>query len=148
MIMGVDSTFECRRPCVLVAVSASEASARARAYAIGLARRQGARLVAVYVQDSAMNVAAAPEVAEVSAQLRADAAADLRLDISDASRHFELPLEFQVRDGEPVRQILALAHELPADVVVVGWSRRRLRWSRQLASALIRRAELPVVVVP
>lgn len=133
---------------MLVAVTGSAASARARAYAIGLARRQEARLVAVYVQDSAADVSGAPELAAVTAALRASAATDLLLDVRDASEHFELPLEFTVRDGEPVRQILALARELPADVVVVGWSRRRRRWTRRLATSLIRRGEIPVVVVP
>lgn len=139
---------EARRPCVLVAVTGSAASGRARAYAIGLARRQQARLVAVYVQDTVADVSGAPEIAAVTTQLRAGLASEVRLDVREASEHFELPLEFAVRQGEPVRQILQLARELPADVVVVGWSRRRLRLTRQLASALIRRAELPVVVVP
>ena len=100
------------------------------------------------MQDSAADVSGAPELAAVTAALRASAATDLLLDVRDASEHFELPLEFTVRDGEPVRQILALARELPADVVVVGWSRRRRRWTRRLATSLIRRGEIPVVVVP
>src|SRR6266571_2003867 len=85
---------------ILVGVDDSVTSLRAGAYAAGLARRQGARLVCVYVErPSAMYGAAAGAGAgAIAAQQQAleETAADLRRQAEDGARRLGVPLTFVV----------------------------------------------------
>jgi nucleotide-binding universal stress UspA family protein len=128
---------------ILVGVDDSVTSMRAGAYAAGLARRQGARLVCVYVErPSAMYGAAAGAGASaIAAQEQAlhETAADLRREAEEGARRLGLALTFVVARGDPYTELRRVADEVRADAVIVGASmqagtggsgRWRYGWSR------------------
>ena len=123
---------------ILVGVDDSVTSLRAGAYAAGLARRQGARLVVVYVaQPSAMYGAAAGAAAGVIAEQErsfTETAADLRRRVEEAGAEHGVPVTFITAAGDPYHELRRVADEVRADAVVVGASTKAGRW--------------PVTVVP
>ncbi|TQF06175.1 universal stress protein [Kitasatospora acidiphila] len=134
---------------LLVALDGSVTSMRAGAYAAGLARRQGSRLIAVYVQTvgalagmSALAVQAAREGAEATA-------AELRELAERQARERGVGLTFVTRTGDPFTEIAALADAERADGVLVGASEHLgHRLVGSLAVRLVRAGRWPVTVVP
>ena len=134
-------------------VDDSVTSLRAGAYAAGLARRQGARLVAVYVeQRSAMYGAAAGAGAAVIAEqdrALAETAADLRQQAEEGAARVGVPLTFIAAAGDPYHELRRVADEVRADAVVVGASAQAgHRWVGSLAVRLVKAGRWPVTVVP
>lgn len=139
---------------ILLGVDASPTSLNAAAYAIGLARRQGAHLVGVYVRDRAplviglSAVAGAGQDAVAGYQAQEEIVAELRAAFDavpqDTVRH-----EFLVRVGDPYQELVRAADEVGAEAIVVGASTQfGHRIAGSLAARLIRSARWPVVVVP
>ncbi len=134
---------------IVAAVDGSVTSLRAVAYAAGLARRQGSRLLAVYVNSlgalagtSAQAVAAVREGNEQTAR-------ELRELAEQAVHERGLDLTFTVRTGDPFTEITRLAEEVRADALVVGASEQRgHRLIGSLAVRLVRAGRWPVTVVP
>jgi nucleotide-binding universal stress UspA family protein len=135
---------------VLAAVDGSRTSLRACAYAAGVARRQRARLVIVYVQPAATGTIVAdytgaglmipPPVPSDPADLRREALA-VASDLQDAA--------FVVRTGDPCDQIVREARAAGAEVLILGAPESLLhRWMGSLASRLVRANICPVTVVP
>jgi nucleotide-binding universal stress UspA family protein len=134
---------------ILVGVDGSPSSIRARAYAVGMAHRQHARLIAVHVRPAYSSADLVPEAAEVTRRARDDLVDQLRRDISEAATYDRQQIEFWVRDGDPLRQLLAVAKQLTADALVVGASTQAgHRLIGSLASRLVRSRRIPVTVVP
>lgn len=138
---------------ILVGVDDSVTSLRAGAYALGLARRQGARLVCVYVEQlSAMYGAAASAGAGViGAQDQAlqDLAADLRRRAEEAAQTGGVSLTFITARGDPYLELRRVADEVRADAVIVGASTKAgHRWVGSLAVRLVKAGRWPVTVVP
>ena len=138
---------------ILVGIDDSVTSLRAGAYAVGLARRQGARLVVVYVeQPSVIYGAAAGAGADVIAeQQRAlgETAADLRRRVEEAGAERGVPITFVTAAGDPYHELRRVADEVRADAVVVGASTKAgHRWIGSLAVRLVRAGRWPVTVVP
>ena len=138
---------------ILVGVDASVTSMRAGAYAAGLARRQGARLVCVYVEQfSAMYGAAAGAGAgAIAEQERAfgDTAAELRREIEDGAVRLGVPVTFITAVGDPYHELRRVADEVRADAVVVGASAKAgHRLVGSLAVRLVKAGRWPVTVVP
>ncbi|MBV9204339.1 MAG: universal stress protein [Actinobacteria bacterium] len=138
---------------ILVGVDDSVTSLRAAAYAAGLARRQGARLIAVYVEQlSAMYGAAAGAAAgAVAAQEQAlsETAEDLRRRAEEYARIAGLPVTFVAARGDPYTELCRVADEARADAVVVGASAKAgHRWIGSLAVRLVKAGRWPVTVVP
>ena len=133
---------------VLVGVDGSPTSLRAGAYAAGMARRQGARLVVVYVARTYPLMAGlAPEGLPAVDVSEREAAAEVR-ELVAASVH-GVQAEFRVVRGEPFGALCRVADEIRADAVVVGASTgagHRLVGS--LAVKLVRAGRWPVTVVP
>jgi nucleotide-binding universal stress UspA family protein len=138
---------------ILVGVDDSVTSLRAAAYAAGLARRQGARLVFVYVaQLSALYGATASAGAgAIAAQGQAldETAADLRRRAEDGVGALGVPLTFITARGDPYTELTRVAGEVRADAVIVGASAKAgHRWIGSLAVRLVKAGKWPVTVVP
>jgi nucleotide-binding universal stress UspA family protein len=138
---------------ILVGVDDSVTSLRAGAYAAGLARRQRAKLIVVYVErPSSMTGAAAPSapgavVAEAQA-LRAQAD-DLRRRTEAEATRLGINAEFIAVPGNPGVEIPRIADEVRADAVVVGASTKAgHRFVGSLAVHLVKLGRWPVTVVP
>jgi nucleotide-binding universal stress UspA family protein len=134
---------------LLVAIDGSATSLRALAYAAGLARRQGARLVCLYVRPFTA-VAGIGAAAVTSMQAAHDEIVrELRETIESESQRLGLGARFVERHGSPFTEIVRLADELQADAVIVGASTKAgHRFVGSLAVHLVRVSRWPVTVVP
>ena len=134
---------------LLVGIDGSDTSLRAGAYAAGMARRQQARLVVLYVRpfSAAAGVGAG---AATSMQEAYDAvAAELRQTAEEQRARLGIDIVFVERDGNPFTEIVRLAGEIQADAVIVGASTKAgHRFVGSLAVHLVRASHWPVTVVP
>ncbi|MFC4052194.1 universal stress protein [Actinomadura syzygii] len=137
-------------PKVIVAgVDGSETSLRAGAYAWGLARRNGARLIAVHVASVSSLSALTPGGAAAMRDSADDVAADLRRNLEEAAGRAEVRYEFVTEPGDPYTVLARVADESRADVVVVGASAQAgHRLIGSVAVRLVRTGRWPVTVVP
>jgi nucleotide-binding universal stress UspA family protein len=138
---------------ILVGVDDSVTSLRAGAYAAGLARRQGARLVCVYVEQlSALYGAGAGAGAgAIAAQDQAlqETAADMQQRAEEYAGILGMPIKFIVAHGDPYTELRRVADEIRADAVIVGASTKAgHRWIGSLAVRLVKAGRWPVTVVP
>ncbi|MDH6575205.1 universal stress protein [Kitasatospora sp. MAP5-34] len=133
---------------IVAAIDGSLTSLRAAAYAGGLARRQGSRLLAIYVESvgtlagvSAAGVVASREATEATAE-------DLRR-LVELARQRGVELTLTTRTGDPYTEITRFAEEVRADALVVGASEHLgHRLVGSLAVRLVRAGRWPVTVVP
>jgi nucleotide-binding universal stress UspA family protein len=137
---------------ILVGVDDSVTATRAGFYAAGLARRQHARLIAVYVAPIGTTVAASSVGASVAAAEAAahdEIAADMRRRIEGAALELGIPIDFIVAHGDAYAEIKRIADEARADAIVVGASQKvGHRLIGSLAVRLVRAGKWPVTVVP
>jgi nucleotide-binding universal stress UspA family protein len=137
---------------ILVGVDGSTTSLRAASYAAGLARRQHARVTAVYVAPVASLSAAGPGGADLVAarhQAFSQAAEDMRQRAEEVSRELGISVTFIAAEGDPFTELRRIADETRADAVVVGASAHAgHRLVGSLAVRLVRAGRWPVTVVP
>ena len=134
---------------LLVGVDGSDTSLRAGAYAAGMARRQQARLVILYVRPfsaaAGMNAGATAGLWESYDSV----AAELRQTAEEQGPRLGIDIVFVERDGNPFTEIVRLADEIQADAVIVGASTKAgHRFVGSLAVHLVRASRWPVTVVP
>jgi nucleotide-binding universal stress UspA family protein len=134
---------------VLVGLDGSRTSRRAMAWAAGLARRQGARLVVVFVQRPSASAALAPGLAAAMPQATSEVAAEMEAEIVPRAAEIGIRMQFVSVVGDPWTELTRLADELRADAVVVGASESAgHRIIGSLAGRLVRAGRWPVSVVP
>ena len=154
MTLSGESPFELGTDgptAILVGVDGSTTSLRAAWYAAGLARRQHARVTAVYVAPMA-SLAAGPGGADLIAarqQAFSQAADDLRQRAEEVSKELGISVTFIAAEGDPFTELRRIADETRADAVVVGASAHAgHRLVGSLAVRLVRAGRWPVTVVP
>jgi nucleotide-binding universal stress UspA family protein len=137
---------------ILVGVDDSTTSIRAGWYAAGLARRQRARIVAVFVSPLASLGSAGPSGAAITVArdeaFRATAA-DMERRAMEIGTELGISITFVAARGEPFAEIRRIAAEVRADAIVVGASAHAgHRFVGSLAVRLVRAGKWPVTVVP
>ncbi|MFC9223220.1 universal stress protein [Streptomyces hygroscopicus] len=138
-------------PKVIVAgLDGSESSWRAAAYAAGLARRQNALLVMVYVQPVlAGGAALGASVADTTAEVAEELMREVREAAERRRGVFDVRWEFHTFRGDPYNGLVQAADELKADAVVVGASEQAgHRFVGSVAVRLVKAGRWPVTVVP
>jgi nucleotide-binding universal stress UspA family protein len=137
---------------ILVGVDESVTASRAAWYAAGLARRQGARVVAVYVESPGtyiLTASAGASVLAAEAEAHSEIAKDLSARASETAAELGISLTFITTRGDPFHEINRIAQETRADAIVVGASLKAgHRLLGSLAVRLVRAGKWPVTVVP
>jgi nucleotide-binding universal stress UspA family protein len=137
---------------ILVGVDDSVTALRAAAYTAGLARRQRARVVVVYVAPiagMAMASSAGPAVAAAENEAHDQIAKELADRTDMMVRELGLSATFIMAHGDPFHEISRIATETRADAIVVGASLKAgHRLMGSLAVRLVRAGKWPVTVVP
>ena len=137
---------------ILVGVDDSVTGLRAAAYAAGLARRQRARVLMVYVapiSGVALASSAGPAVLAAENEAHDEIAKELAERADLTARELGISVTFTHAHGDAYQQITRIAEETRADAIVVGASLsagHRLLGS--LAIRLVRAGKWPVTVVP
>jgi nucleotide-binding universal stress UspA family protein len=137
---------------ILVGVDDSVTGLRAAAYAAGLARRQRARVIAVYVApvgSMALASPAGPAVIAAENEAYDEIAKELAARADAMSRELGISATFILAHGDPYHEITRVAMETRADALVVGASLKAgHRLMGSLAVRLVRAGKWPVTVVP
>ena len=139
---------------IVVGVDGTPTSLRALAYAAGLARRQRAELIAVYVRSPMRTPAALSGwvdagIVAAEAQAQHDAEAEVWVQIADDADAWGTSARIVVRNGNPLHELRKVAEQSGADSIIVGASTglgHRLFGS--LGNRLLRRRPCPVTIVP
>lgn len=132
---------------ILVGVDGSRTSLRAAAYAAGLARRQGCRLLAVFV--SRASLATVPSAVQAMTEASFQEAEELERQMREQAAEIGLDFEFRSVFGDPWTELTRSAEEARADAVIVGASEHAgHRIIGSLATRLVKAGKWPVTVVP
>lgn len=133
---------------IMAAIDGSSTSLRAGAYAAGLARRQGSRLLIVHVVHPPTAAALLPTATVVAVQAGNEIAEDLRAQVT-AATDTGIEVDYLAVHGDPFRELARIAEERRVDAVVVGASTQAgHRVIGSLAVRLVRAGRWPVTVVP
>lgn len=134
---------------IVVGVDGSTTSMRAGAYAAGLARRQRSRLVVVHVLTLGGLATLVPAGLAAIRQANQEVAEELRRQVADAAEARGVDVTFVAVQGDPYLELVRIADQVRADVIVVGASSKRIhRLAGSLAIRLVRTGRWPVTVVP
>ncbi|WP_240746808.1 universal stress protein [Cryptosporangium phraense] len=134
---------------ILAGVDGSPTSVRAGAYAAGLARRQHAEFLVVYVASRPALAAMSPEAVQVAEEAVEASIAEVRAEIESAAAWAGVAVQFRSVRGDPFTELCRIAGEERADAVVVGASAHAgHRWVGSLAVRLVKAGKWPVTVVP
>ncbi|MFE3449679.1 universal stress protein [Nonomuraea sp. NPDC059194] len=127
---------------LVVGYDGTDPSRNALAYAAGLARRDRAGLLVVFVE--CLNSAALWFFA--GSPIIPDPAEDLIEDLREEMSHHGVPWRFVSVRGDAARELESLADTYRADAIVVG--RSRSPWHTSVSRGLVRHARRTVLVVP
>jgi nucleotide-binding universal stress UspA family protein len=139
---------------IVVGVDGSPTSLRALAYAAGLARRQQAQLICVYVRQPlrtpvAMSGWVDAGIVAAEAQAQSDAEKEVWAQIADDATTWGTSARVIVCHGNPLTELRKVAQQAGADTIIVGASRSLAhRLFGSLGNRLLRRKPCPVTIVP
>ncbi len=134
---------------IVAAVDGSTTSMRAAAYAAGLARRQSAELVVVFVAAGSTMANFVPAAGSAVDQALHDIAADLREQVETGTASAGINGRFIEKKGDAYTEISKVCAAVLADAVVVGASTSTgHRLVGSLGVRLVRAGRWPVTVVP
>jgi universal stress protein A len=141
--------FTIRR--ILVPIDFSPCSIKALQYAVPLARQYGSRLCLLHVKQSYYPIPALGPVdlASLEAYARANAAAKLA-ELATKEIIDEVPVDILARNGSPPQEIVRVAREFRADVIVIsthGYTGLKHTWFGSVAEKVVRQAPCPVLVL-
>jgi nucleotide-binding universal stress UspA family protein len=135
---------------ILVAFDGSAGSRRALQAALVLAKEHGANLTSVTVQHHLPRYGAT--IGEVDEEIQVDQQQMRRLDneiAAEAAQH-EMPVHTEVRLGHPAQEIVRVAQQLHADLIVIGHSGHFAlldRFLGSIAEKVSRHAPCSVMIV-
>jgi nucleotide-binding universal stress UspA family protein len=134
---------------IMVGVDGSATSLRAGAFAAGLARRERARLVCVFVKTVPGYVSLAAGGLVPTPIADDEVTKELRRLVHEGTVYHGVSAELVVTQGDPLTELTRMANELHADMVMVGASTHAgHRLIGSLAVRLVRAGHWPVTVVP
>lgn len=136
---------------ILVGIDDSVTSLRAASYAVGLARRQRARVIAVYVAPMpyAGSVSVGADTMVAQEQAHDEIAASLKERAEETGKELGISIMFIVARGDAFHEIKRIADEARVDAIVVGASAKAgHKLIGSLAVRLVRAGKWPVTVVP
>jgi nucleotide-binding universal stress UspA family protein len=127
---------------IVVGVDGTPRALHAAAWASGLARRERARLVFVYVEPVTSPAYWSPFGMATAAEAAGELVDELRRTVAEYLGTMGVRWELVHHRGDPAHGLEKVAEELRADCIVVG------RGSGGVAKFLINDARRPVVVIP
>ncbi|SDO87407.1 Nucleotide-binding universal stress protein, UspA family [Nakamurella panacisegetis] len=134
---------------IVVAVDGSVTSLRAASYAAGLARRQSAELVVVFVATGSPMANFVPAAGVAVDEALHDVAAQLRKQVEIGAADQGIRARFIEAKGDPYAEISRICQKVMADAVVVGASTSSgHRLIGSVGVRLVRAGLWPVTVVP
>ncbi|AEA26175.1 universal stress protein [Pseudonocardia benzenivorans] len=135
---------------LVVGIDGSDTGWRALYYAVGQARRQHSRVVAVYA-ERAQSFVSTPTIVAPIVDPEADErfVEGLRETVVALGEEFGVATELVVVTADPVQALLAVADDVRADAIVVGASEQAgHRLFGSIAVRTVRTGARPVTVVP
>jgi nucleotide-binding universal stress UspA family protein len=135
---------------ILAGVDGSDTAMRAAAYAFGLSRRQGGRLIVAFIaKHSTLTTLGPPMAAAAEHDTTLELYTELRDQIRTGAEELEVPVTLIKMFGDPYTALRDTADRCQVDTVVVGASQKAgHRWAGSVATKLIRAGHWPVLVVP
>jgi nucleotide-binding universal stress UspA family protein len=134
---------------LVVGVDGSDTGWRALYWAVGQARRQRSRVVAVYADHRPPLAAPVVGVPVVDEDADRRFRESLRTTVTALGREYGVDLRLVVVAADPVTALTTVAGDVRADVVVVGASGRAgHRLFGSVAVRMVRTGDRPVTVVP
>jgi universal stress protein A len=147
---AINSPFRLKK--ILVPVDFSDCATKALRYAIPFAHQHGAEVVLLYVAPSTSYAGGEYgiiDVTAIDAEVRASGERRLK-DFAAEELPADLTAQTLVRSGSPTSEIVDLAAELPADLIVIsthGYSGLKHVFLGSVAEHVVRHAPCPVLVV-
>jgi nucleotide-binding universal stress UspA family protein len=143
------------RPTIVVGIDGTDESQRALAYAIGVARRNGGRIVCAFVADpSPAALGLGPQLGGIAYGLIDQAAQAAEVEIASLVARAgaaapDVTVEMRQLHGEPAHTLARFADEVMADQVIIGAPRHpKGHVFSSVSRSLHRRPRWPITIVP
>jgi nucleotide-binding universal stress UspA family protein len=134
---------------LVVGLDGSDTAWRALHYAVGQARRQNSRVVAVHAQHAPVFVGTQVAVSAATEEADEQFRQELRTEVEALGRDHGVPTQLVAVSADPVLALAKVADEVRADAIVVGASEQAgHRLFGSVAVRIVRAGNWPVTVVP
>ncbi len=141
---------------ILTATDGSETSMRAANIAVSVGKKAGAKVTAVYVVDvhrlaQLPGYAAMPGIKDNLMELMFKEGSEALEEIGDIARDAGVAYESVIAEGDPAEELLKLCRDPGFDLFVlgtIGKSGLKNFLLGSVAEKVVRRAHIPVLVVP